>query len=78
MDTLRSFLSTMTPDDQAAYAARAGTTIGYLRKAMSKGQRFDGALARRLDEESGGKVSRYSLRPDVFGPAPKRQRARAA
>lgn len=78
MDTLRAYLTTKTPAQQAAYAKRAGTTIGYLRKALSKGQRFDGALARRLDEESKGAVSRYDLRPDVFGPAPKRQKARAA
>ena len=67
MDTLRSYLATMPPAEQAAYAVRAGTTIGYLRKALSKGQRFDGALARRLDEESAGAVSRHDLRPDVFG-----------
>ena len=67
MDTLRTYLTGLNPPEQAAYAAKAGTTIGYLRKAMSKGQRFDGALARRLDEESGGKVSRHDLRPDVFG-----------
>lgn len=60
----------MPPEEQAEYAQRAGTTVGYLRKAISKGQRFDGALARRLDEESRGVVSRYRLRPDVFGPPP--------
>lgn len=70
MNQLRSYLNSIAPDAQADYAARAGTTIGYLRKALSKGQRFDGALARRLDEESKGAVSRYELRPDVFGPAP--------
>lgn len=78
MDTLRAFLSTMPPDEQAAYALRAGTTIGYLRKALSKGQRFDGALVRRLDEESGGSVSRYDLRPDVFGPPPAADQQKAA
>lgn len=78
MITLRKYLATLSPDDQAAYAERAGTTIGYLRKALSKGQRFDGALARRLDEESGGAVCRHGLRPDVFGPPPKRQKAKAA
>lgn len=69
MDTLRTYLSTLSPDQQADYAVRAGTTIGYLRKALSKRQRFDGALARRLDEESAGRVSRHDLRPDVFGEA---------
>lgn len=70
MQTLRTFLATMPVQEQADYASRAGTTIGYLRKALSKGQRFDGALARRLDEESGGEVSRFELRPDIFGQAP--------
>ena len=68
MDTLRAYLSTLTPDDQAAYAKRAGTTIGYLRKALSKGQKFDGALARKLDEESGGVVLRPELRSDIWDP----------
>jgi hypothetical protein len=67
MDTLRQYLNSLPRDRQAAYAKRAGTSIGYLRKALSKGQRFDGALARALDEQSGGAVSRHDLRPDVFG-----------
>jgi hypothetical protein len=78
MDTLRTHLATMPPAQQADYAKRAGTTIGYLRKALSKGQRFDGALARRLDEESGGGVSRHDLRPDIFGPTPKKKGVRRA
>ena len=75
MKTLRNYLSTLTPESQAAFAKRSGTSIGYLRKAMSKGQRFDGALARRLDEESGGAVDREDLRPDIFGPAKARRRS---
>ncbi|ALN79479.1 hypothetical protein [Lysobacter antibioticus] len=70
MDTLRAYLSNLSPAEQADYAKRAGTSIGYLRKALSIGQRFDGALARRLDEESAGQVQRHDLRPDIFGDAP--------
>lgn len=66
MDTLRSYLATMPPAEQADYAKRAGTTIGYLRKAMSKGQRFDGGLVRQLHMESGGVVSLTELRPDIW------------
>ena len=68
MDTLRAHLSTLIPADQAAYAARCGTTIGYLRKALSKGQRFDGGLVRLLHVESGGLVSLTELRPDIWPP----------
>ena len=70
MKSLRLYLSTINREEQQAFAKRAGTTIGYLRKALCKRHRFDGALARRLDEESGGLVSRHELRPDVFGPPP--------
>ena len=75
MKTLRTYLSTLSPEGQVAYARRSGTTIGYLRKALSKSQRFDGALARRLDEESSGSVDRVELRPDIFGPAQTKRRS---
>lgn len=66
MDTLRSYLSTLSPADQADYARLAGTSIGYLRKALSVGQRFDGALVRQLHIQSGGEVSLTELRPDIW------------
>ncbi len=66
MDTLRTYLSTLSPTAQADFAARAGTSIGYLRKAMSVGQRFDGALVRLLHIESGGAVSLSDLRSDIW------------
>ncbi len=76
MDTLRSYLATMPPAEQAAYAVRAGTTIGYLRKALSKGQRFDGGLVRQLHIESDGVVSLTELRPDIWpAPAPEGEAA---
>ncbi|HGM6729736.1 TPA: hypothetical protein ACKQBZ_004712 [Stenotrophomonas maltophilia] len=66
MDTLRTYLSTLSPADQAEYAKRAGTSIGYLRKALSKGQRFDGGLVRQLHLHSAGAVSLTELRPDIW------------
>jgi hypothetical protein len=66
MDTLRAYLSTLTPTDQADFARRAGTSIGYLRKALSKGQRFDGGLVRQLHVHSNGAVSLTELRPDIW------------
>jgi hypothetical protein len=63
METLRAYLATLTPKQQAAYAIRCGTTIGYLRKGLSIGAKFKGELVRKLDEESGGAVARTNLRP---------------
>lgn len=68
MNTLRTYLNSIPPAEQAAFAARAGTTIGYLRKALSVKPKLDAALVRRLDEESAGAVSRTDLRPDVWPP----------
>lgn len=72
MQTLRTYLATLSPAEQAVFADRAGTTIGYLRKALSKGQRFDGALVRQLHLESAGSVSLTDLRPDIW-PGDERQ-----
>lgn len=66
METLRQYLNSLTPEQQEAFATSAGTTLGYLRKACSKKPQMDGALCRRLDEASGGKVARASLRPDIW------------
>lgn len=66
METLRSYLKTLAPLEQADFARRAGTTIGYLRKALSTRQRFDGALVRQLNLESAGSVSLTDLRPDIW------------
>lgn len=66
METLRAYLKTLVPLEQAEFARRAGTTIGYLRKALSAGQRFDGALVRQLHLESAGSVSLTDLRPDIW------------
>lgn len=66
METLRSYLATLTPAAQADYALRAGTTIGYLRKALSAHQRFKGALVSRLFLESNGAVSLADMRADTW------------
>lgn len=66
MEELRKYLNSLTVPEQEAYANRCGTTLGSLRTAMSKKSKFDGALCRKLDEESGGAVPRESLRPDIW------------
>jgi hypothetical protein len=67
METLRAYLATLSVQDQAAYAKRCGTSIGYLRKALSTKPNIDGGLVRRLADESGDAVKREELRPDIWG-----------
>ncbi|MDP9891250.1 DNA-binding transcriptional regulator YdaS (Cro superfamily) [Variovorax boronicumulans] len=64
MDTLRAYLSSLSTAEQAAYAKRCRTSIGYLRKAISKGQRLGATLCISLDRESGRAVRFEDLRPD--------------
>lgn len=66
METLRIYLKSLEPRQQDAYARRCGTSLGYLRKALSVGQRFDGGLVRMLWDHSHGQVSRHELRPDIW------------
>jgi DNA-binding transcriptional regulator YdaS (Cro superfamily) len=65
MDQLRSYLNSLCPSDQAAYAVRSGTTVGYLRKALSKRQTLGEKLCINLERESGQCVRCEALRPDV-------------
>jgi DNA-binding transcriptional regulator YdaS (Cro superfamily) len=62
---LRSFLKSLSQSEQSRYAKRCGTTIGYLRKAMSAEQDFGDALVVALDRESSGAVRCERLRPDI-------------
>lgn len=62
---LRAYLKTLAPLEQVAFAVRSGTTLGYLRKVLSTGQKIGEGLCINLDRESGGIVTCEELRPDV-------------
>lgn len=62
---LRTYLNTLNPPDQAGFAQRCGTTVGYLRKALSIGQKLGEGLCINIDRESAGVVPCEDLRPDV-------------
>ena len=65
MDTLRTYLNSLTTDEQLSFAARCKTSIGYLRKAISTGQRLGEQLALDIERESGGSVPLLDLRADL-------------
>lgn len=54
----------MSVDEQAAFAVRCDTTIGYLRKAISVGQLLAAKLCSDIEAESGGAVRRWDLHPE--------------
>lgn len=65
MKNLLSYLNGLPTLEQQEYARRCGTSIGYLRKAISKGQRLGEGLVINLERESGGTVRCEEVRPDV-------------
>lgn len=60
---LRAYLNLLSQEEQAAFAEGVGTSIGYLRKAISVGQEFGSDLALAIERESGGRVTIDDLRP---------------
>ena len=65
MQNLRDYLNSLLPPDQVSFARRCGTTIGYMRKAISTGQLFRADVTIAIDRESSGAVRCESVRPDV-------------
>jgi DNA-binding transcriptional regulator YdaS (Cro superfamily) len=65
MDKLLKYLNSLEKEARAAYAAACGTTEGYLRKAVSRDQKFNAELCISLERESGGAVRCEDLLPDA-------------
>lgn len=65
MDKLLAYLNSLATDAQRDFAARCGTTVGYLRKAISAGQQLGESLCINIDRESGGNVRCEDLAVDV-------------
>lgn len=65
MSDLRKFLNDLETDEQRRFCERCGTSLGYLRKALSKGQLLGEKLCINIERESGGAVPVETLRPDV-------------
>lgn len=65
MNTLKQFLKQLTPDEQVEFARKCGTSLGYIRKAMSINQRFSAELCIKFEQYSLGDVRCEDLRPDI-------------
>ena len=65
MEKLHEYLKTMTPSEQRKFADRCGTSLGYLRKAVSVGQKIGVELAVAIQRESRCAVLVEDLRSDV-------------
>ena len=65
MEKLLSFINSMPLDEQKAFCLRCGTSVGYVRKAISVGQNLGESLCINIERESKRAVSCEDLRPEV-------------
>lgn len=65
MDKLLTYLNGLPKAERQDFVARCGTSEGYLRKAISMGQRIGEGLCIAIDRESGAAVRCEDIRPDV-------------
>lgn len=65
MKALLDYLNGLKPAEQTAFASRCETSVGYLRKAVSKNQSLGCDLCINIERESGGVVRCEGLRPDA-------------
>lgn len=65
METLRIYLNSLTSAEQAVFARKAETSIGFLRKAISVKQKLGEGICIRIEAATDGKVRAEDLRPDV-------------
>lgn len=64
MEQLRIFLNSLSVSEQESFAKRCGTSIGYLRKALTKSTKLGAALCVAIEKNSNSKVTRKDLYPD--------------
>lgn len=63
MKELSQYLNSLTKLEQAEFAQRCGTTVGYLRKACSAGDLLREKVCALAETHSAGAVKRIHLRP---------------
>lgn len=67
MEKLRDYLNSLTPEQQAELAAKAGTSVGYLRKVLSiEGARLGVAICIGLERATCRALLVDDLRPDLI------------
>lgn len=61
-----------TPEQRALLARAVGSDPQYMWQLVTgwRGKRPSPELARRIESATNGAVSRYELRPDIFGTRP--------
>ena len=62
---LRDFLNSLSTKEQEEFANKCETSIGYLRKALSRGQKLGESLCIEMEKHSNSVVTCEEVRSDV-------------
>lgn len=65
MECIRTYLNSLPVAQQEKFAADCGTTLGYLRKALSTGEDIRESVVINMERESKGAIPCEKVRPDV-------------
>jgi DNA-binding transcriptional regulator YdaS (Cro superfamily) len=65
MECITAYLNTLPTTRQERFAKRCGTTVGYLRKAVSAKQKIREFVVINMERESGGAIRCELVRDDV-------------
>jgi len=72
---LKTYLATLTDSDKQSLAVKLKTSVAYLQQ-LAGGHRQAGLkIVSLIHGATEGNVTQNDLRPDIFGPAPKKRRA---
>lgn len=66
MQKLLDYLNSLSKVERDVFASRCKTSVGYLRKAISTGQRLGAELSCLIEQESGFAVTRKDLHPEKW------------
>lgn len=66
MDKLKEFLNSLALDEQKKFSAMCGTSVGYLRKAITKKTKLGPIVSVKIEMASNGAVTRKDLHPNEW------------
>ncbi len=63
----KTFYEQAGKEEAERVAIAAGTTLDYFKQIMYGNRQPSHVLTQRLETESGGRMTRHDLRPDIYG-----------
>ncbi|CAH4997421.1 MULTISPECIES: YdaS family helix-turn-helix protein [Klebsiella] len=63
---MKEFWDSLTKEQQSNLAANVGSTPGYLRLVFNGYKKAGFDLAKKLEKNTSGAITKFDLRPDIY------------